>query len=47
MTRMELFAAWCWDHIPGGAPTQLWIWGLAPRLAQHCEAAANRRDEVS
>lgn len=44
MTRYERLAGWAWDNIPGGLPTQLWVWGLAPRFAGWCELAANRRD---
>lgn len=44
MSAVERLAAWVWDNLPGGTPTQLWVWGAAPQLADWCELQANRRD---
>lgn len=44
MTRLERLVAWAWDNLPGGVPAQLWLWGVAPQLADLCEALANQRD---
>jgi hypothetical protein len=46
VTQLERAAAWVWDHLPGGVPTQLWIWRWITPLAHYCEDAANRRDEI-
>ena len=47
MTALARLAAWAWDHVPGGVPTQLWLWNVAPALADWCERAAQRHDTAS
>lgn len=44
MTRLQRFAAWSWDNIPGGVPAQLWVWRWCEPVATYCEWQADYRD---